>query len=334
MKEMGSNRLAPYVLFGVLLILGQLLPAQEASPGKTEKFRLGLLIEDDGFDGARKGAELAVREINEKGGIDGRSLELLVRSMEGPWGKGSKQAVELIFDQEVWALVGSSQGRNAHLIEQVIAKTNVVFLSAWAGDPTLSKAYVPHFFNCVPNSEQRAESIVRHMAERGRLDRWLLVYDDSYDSGQSVNSLMNQEKTKDNPPSSRILCRSSRDFDKVIAQIGEQDADALVVMCKEEVATALSDRIRSAGIDVPIYLDLAGVGDTSGLLSSYAYDAIRVLAMAIQSSDQDPSRLREAMTRTDYKGKTGAIRFDERGNRKGLPSLKETGPEIFSFGMP
>ena len=46
--------------------------------------------------------------------------------------------------------MGSHDGRNAHLVEQVATKSQVVFLSAWASDPTLSQAFVPWFFSCVP----------------------------------------------------------------------------------------------------------------------------------------------------------------------------------------
>ena len=333
MKSTVSKRLLPYAFWVLCLVMAQLLTAQDGKQTKGEAIRIGLLIEDEGFAEAREGAELAVREINQQGGLNGRRMELLVRSMEGPWRKGSKQAVELIFDQQVWALIGSSQGRNAHLVEQVIAKTNVVFLSAWAADPTLSKAYVPHFFNCVPNSDQRAEAIARHMGERGWLGRWLLVYDDTYDSGQSVNSLLNQERVKENPPVDRLVCGSPRDFDKLAERIADRKAEALVLFCNREMATGLSNRLRSRGIQIPIHLDVAAGGESPDLISSYAYDAVKVLAAAIRRSAYDPIRLREAMARTDYQGRTGKIKFDERGNRIGIPSPVETREEIFSVGL-
>ena len=83
--------------------------------------------------------------------------------MEGPWGTGSKQAVNLVFDEEVVAMLGSHDGRNAHLVEQVSAKSRVVFLSAWSGDPTLAQAFVPWFFNCVPNDLQQADVLIEEI---------------------------------------------------------------------------------------------------------------------------------------------------------------------------
>src|SRR5512139_444498 len=64
--------------------------------------KIGLLIQNKNSVAAKNGAELAI--INANSGSDkGIKFELVVRSMEGPWGTGSKQAVDLVFDEEVVA---------------------------------------------------------------------------------------------------------------------------------------------------------------------------------------------------------------------------------------
>jgi len=61
------------------------------------------------------------------------------------------------------ALFGSHDSRNAHLVEQAATKSQVVFVSAWSGDPTLSQAFVPWFFNCVPNDYQQVASLIEEI---------------------------------------------------------------------------------------------------------------------------------------------------------------------------
>jgi ABC-type branched-subunit amino acid transport system substrate-binding protein len=90
--------------------------------------KIGLLIQDNNSLAARYGAELAIRKANETGGFRGKQFRLITRSMEGPWGTGSKQAVDLIDGENVCAILGSHDGRNAHLVEQVSAKERIVFL--------------------------------------------------------------------------------------------------------------------------------------------------------------------------------------------------------------
>ena len=113
-------------------------------PDKTIK--IGLLIPDNNSIAAKHGAEMAIRKANENGGFDGKPFQLVIRSMEGPWGTGSKQAVDLIFEENVCAIMGSPDGRNGHLVEQVTTKARIVYLSIWASDPTLAQAFVPWYF--------------------------------------------------------------------------------------------------------------------------------------------------------------------------------------------
>src|SRR5665647_3614894 len=52
--------------------------------------KIGLLIQDSSWTSAVHGAELAISKTNDNGGLNGQKFQLVVRSMEGPWGTGSK----------------------------------------------------------------------------------------------------------------------------------------------------------------------------------------------------------------------------------------------------
>ena len=159
--------------------------------GTQESIKIGLLIQNSNSFAARNGAELAIMNANS---MDDKGLkfELVIKSMEGPWGTGSKQAVNLVFDEEVVALLGSHDGRNAHLVEQVSAKSRIVFLSAWSGDPTLSKAFVPWFFNCVPNDLQQADALIEEIYNKRKLNNIAVISDRGYDSQSALKNFLNQ----------------------------------------------------------------------------------------------------------------------------------------------
>ena len=140
-----------------------------------EIIKIGLLIPESGYIAAKNGAELAIRKANEMGGFAKYQFHLIVRSMEGPWGTGSKQAVTLVFDENVVAILGSHDGRNAHLVEQVTAKSRVVFLSAWSGDPTLAQAFVPWFFNSIYNDIQLADALIDEIYTKRSLDKIAVI---------------------------------------------------------------------------------------------------------------------------------------------------------------
>ena len=349
-------------LCALLQVLGLLafpfsMRAQASGSEEGNPIRIGVLLEDSLSVQARSGAELALREINARGGLSGRELQLLYRSMEGPWGRGSKQAVDLIFENEAWALVGASQGRNAHLIEQVIAKTSIVFVSAWTADPTLTKAYVPHFFNLVPNSEQQADAILKDLNGRREDSGWILVSDRSYDSKKAVEGITGRELYSKNPPLERLICESVEDGERAAQTILRLKARAVVIFCEPAIGWRIIRSIRAGTGDAFIYGNLALLDendpestnrpDLDRILvpaygnrgfadpkAAYTYDAVHLLADAIVKCGFDRSKLRKTVSESNCEGETGKIEFDALGNRKGLPGLIELSSENFLIPRP
>jgi len=347
------------------------LKAQPSTHPASKSIVLGLLLEDSTMVEARYGAQFAVNEINRNGGIENKQIVLSVKSMEGPWGVGSKKAVDLVFDQKAWALIGLLNGRNSHLVEQVAAKTDIPFVSAWAADPTLSKAYVPQFFNCVPNSEQQGRAILNDLLEKHKSEEWILVSDENYDSQIAVESLKKLDDFHKNPASDELKCNSSEDFDALIQKISEKNPKALVVYCKPELSLDLIRFLRVRGVRLPVYSSLSLLdertysrlvsdyfeevyffdygtwmtdrdsdfvrqfhneyGRDPGAMAANAYDAIQILAQALVKSDSDPKKLKQSLSKTSYKGKTGTIEFDRFGNRKStLPPVVVSSKRLYA----
>ena len=163
-----------------------------SQPEKTIK--IGLLVNEINSKAAINGANLAITKANENGGYKGKLFQLEIRSLEGPWGTGSKQAVSLIFDEKVCAILGSHDGRNAHLVEQAATKARTVFLSAWSSDPTLSQAFVPWFFTCVPNDLQQADALIDEIYNKRKIRSIAVVAENGYDPQSALDSFMKKNK--------------------------------------------------------------------------------------------------------------------------------------------
>ena len=145
---------------------------------------------------------------------------------------GSKQAVDLIFEENVWALLGSHDGRNAHLVEQAATKSTVVFLSAWSSDPTLSQAFVPWFFNCVPNDRQQADALIDEIYNKRKITRVATIADDDYDSNQALKSFLNHPKlTGKNKPVQFLFSNYIADLNVLSDQINQAGTDGIVLFC-------------------------------------------------------------------------------------------------------
>lgn len=214
--------------------------ATVAQESKYETVKIGLLINNEKSPAAKQAAAIAIRKANEKGGLNGRKFELVVRSMEGPWGTGSKQAIDLIFEENVWALMGSHDGRNAHLVEQAATKAGVVFLSCWSGDPTLSQAFVPWFFNCVPNDNQQAETVVNEIYYTKKFSNIISVTDKTYDSNQAYISFKKKAELSGKKEPGRLIWDDYiKDPDSLADRITKEDLDCLLIFCSPAASSRL-----------------------------------------------------------------------------------------------
>lgn len=203
--------------------------------------KIGLLIPDNKSLAAVRAAELAVNKANQSGGLKGRPFKIVVRSLEGPWGTGSKQAVDMIFNEKVWALMGSHDGRNAHLVEQSATKATVVFLSNWAGDPSLSQAFVPWFFNCVHNDDQQAAAIISGTVNNNQIKKITVVTDDDdYDSRVSFAAFEKASGEKGKTKLIILPCmKFLNDLNALTEKIQESDPDYVLLFCRPEISTEI-----------------------------------------------------------------------------------------------
>lgn len=235
--------------------------------------KIGLLIQDNKSFEARFGAEMAIRKANEKGGINGRKFQLATRSMEGSWGTGSKQAVDLIFEENVWAIMGSHDGRNAHLVEQASAKTRTVFLSAWTSDPTLSKAFVPWYFSCVPNDNQQAKALIDALYNKRKITKIAAIADNGYDSKLALSSFVKEAKINTKLEVLQVFYDNSiQNFDAILNQINKSDVNGIVLFGQPVASIKIIQQMRQKKMNQPIFGTLSLLGENKlagGELTKY-----------------------------------------------------------------
>ena len=306
---------------------------------------------------AKNASEMAISIANKKAIAGDPYFKLIVRNMDGPWGNGSKEAVNLIFEEKVWALMGSHDGRNAHLVEQVIAKINIPFLSAWASDPTLSQAFVPWYFSCVPNTNQQAEAFIKNTKNSNNLNKIAIVLDESYDSKLFLKSLLKEiKKVGGNDPLQLILTNSQKNYNLLIKKIREAKIRQIILLGEPLKALNFLEELRENEINLSIYGGLSLLAEEEyddnfrieiydnitvptsgnwldkkplsfkneyykrynkvpGAIAVYAYDGMNLILESIKLSGFDRTKIQKYLSKIRFKGVTGDVQFDKRGNR-------------------
>lgn len=244
-----------------LIPFGFISPDAQALPitGQQDStIKIGLLIQDNNSFAARHGAELAIIKANEKGGYKGKKFQLVVRSMEGPWGTGSKQAVDLIFDEKVSVLMGSHDGRNAHLVEQVSTKARLVFLSCWAGDPTLSQAFVPWFFSCIPNDLSQAEAFFDEVYKKRKLNNIAVISDNSYDLKLAMKNFIKKAESGGKHVSLQLQYDiQNKDFIDLISKVQKADIQGIILFGQPSASLKLNQQLQQKKMTQTVFGSLS-----------------------------------------------------------------------------
>jgi len=289
------------------------LHAIQKSDGQGKTVKIGLLIPDNNSLASKNGAEMAIRKANEKGGFNGKPFQLVVRSMEGPWGTGSKQAVSLIFEENVCAIMGSSDGRNGHLIEQVTTKARIVFLSAWASDPTLAQAFVPWYFSCVPTDLQQADALIEEIYNKRKIGKIAAVSDSSYDSKLALESFIKRTKLAGNTdPLQLFYDNSAQDFNGLINQIKKADVTGIILFGKPSASIRIINHLRQRKMNQSVFgtLSLLDEDEFSDMDLKYFENVVLVFSGNLSGSKSLAFREEFQKTYGKLPGAIAAYSFD------------------------
>jgi len=325
------------------------------TPLREDSISIGLLIPDPSYNKIIREAEMAIQKANQKGAYKGRPFKLVVRTTEGPWGAGSKESVSLVYEDEVCAYVGSLDGRNAHLAEQVAAKSHLAYLETRATDPTLSQAYVPWFMRMVPSDDQQARALLDLIGEE-EAGKIAILSREDYDTRYAVKSLDKFASREFGiNPYTASLDPEDTEIQKLITQILESGSNHLIIpFCSEAVFKVLAG-LRKLKPELKLYgtlafsYDLEKLGTDrdklnrdmqyldgmilvhsyaessiqlilhpTELSAAYAADGVRLIVAAVHTAGPDRQSISKFILTQDHPGsKTGPCRFDDLGNRCG-----------------
>jgi branched-chain amino acid transport system substrate-binding protein len=309
-----------------------------------------------------RAAALAVEQLNRAGGLEGVPFELVTRWDEDPWKGGSKQVVKLVYEDSVWAVIGSIDGGATHVAEQVITKAWLPLLSPISSDPTLTYIRIPWMFRLPPDDERQAEVLARDGILAESLTRVGVITSSDHDGRVFATEMLESMQAHRLTPAFHLQLPSHTDIAAVLERAMSFDPDGIVVRVAPPAVLALSRHLGREGADVALLmpwvpgLELDQVRNLYGgrilqvqpfsttdnpdydhltatyearyghhptPIDAYVYDAVHLLAQSLEESGLNRSQLRDAIAdRSGYLGVTGVISWDNAGGNTAQPVLR------------
>jgi branched-chain amino acid transport system substrate-binding protein len=222
-------------------------------------------------------AELAVEEINAKGGVLGRKLALDVAD-DGSGAVGAQRAFDsLLFQKKVNVLISmeTSAARNAGLPAVNKAKIPYIYTSFYEG-----KSCSPNMFVDAWVPEQQVPPIVDQFMTANKAKTFFLVGSDyAFGRGMLAFTKAYIEKRGGTIVGDEYLPMDGTDWTPIISKIRAAGADAIITSTAGGAPNVtLTKQLRAAGVTIP-YGNLAvdegtakGMGgDAAGIYISASY---------------------------------------------------------------
>ena len=222
-----------------------------------EPLKIGALLAVTGpasFLGAPEARtlEMLVEELNAKGGVDGRKVELLVKDTGGNPEKAISFARQLVEEDGVFAIVGPATSGETIAVKQVAEESKTILLSCAAAEVIVTPV-LPHVFKVAPKDSHAAELIFRQMKKMG-------VSRIGFLSSNTGFGKAGKEQVEKLAPAHGIVIAASEVYDKAatdltadVTKLKAANVEAILNWSIEPAQSIVIKNARQVGMSVPIF---------------------------------------------------------------------------------
>jgi len=165
---------------GILCILAMTVLLSLTACGNKEPIHIGIVgtMSGSGSDLAvtgRRGAELAVKEINEDGGIDGRMIELVIKDDKND-PEVAKSLVDAFIDEDIQLVIGHYTSGMMTAVVDKVNRANILYLGPTVSADELS-GRDDHFLRFIASTGEQAK-VLTSIAKDFNHKKFIIVVDE------------------------------------------------------------------------------------------------------------------------------------------------------------
>jgi ABC-type branched-subunit amino acid transport system substrate-binding protein len=310
-----------------------------------------------------KGAKLAIDEWNQKGGVNGRKVEIGVFDDQGDPTVGTNVARKIASEGYV-AMLGTAESAVTIAMAPILQQAGIPNITS-GQSPGLIAVKSPFLFLNGPTSLTYDETLAKYVVDqRGIKNIALITNNGSYGKGEHDSFTKALQTRGVTPVADQVVTTDQKDFSAALTNI-RQKKPQLIFLGAEEVESGLIvKQARDLGITVPfagaapqgtpVFLDTAGAANVEGPIVSTPYlsndvsEASKTFAAAYKTATGEEAELHGAKAYDgaqilltalkDSNGATGkeladAIRAVKHKGLLGDFAYDETGVGIFATSI-
>jgi branched-chain amino acid transport system substrate-binding protein len=304
-----------------------------------------------------RGAQLAAEQVNAAGGIKGRPIKLIVEDSEYRPQAGVEAATKLFdVDQVPAAIVFGGSSVTLPIAEMAAPKGRII-MNTSASSPKLGN-FPGTLYSTLPLDDIVGKELGIYAAKKGAKTAVFIVPNNTFGTGLMDAAVASFTAAGGKVLRKIIYTEGQPDYRPDLQPLQQAKPDAIVSAGYGDDTRTVFKAARELGITAPWYVGypsifsvedpawmdgkLSGI-DNGGLTGPvgkdikadyvkkftgeprphyyYSYDALMLLARAMQQAGDDPAAIKAALpgVAKAYAGATGQIEWDERGQRINPP---------------
>lgn len=342
----------------VIAIIGTNPTGFVSLPTAGGEIKIGFIVAQSGTlavggNESLKGLLLAEKEINERGGVNGKKLHLIVEDDKSSATDAITGFHKLVNVDGAGIVIGGQTSEEALVIAPLAEKGSVLFFSSTATATKLNDAG-EFVFKFQAGNEAHAEKISNAMLALGYKKIGAIYATTEYCEDQlfflnrefeekgitkvaaeqyetaSTDARTQLLKLQAAQPDAVYMCGFYEDQGRVLKQARELGLEQQF-FAVTTIENAKFLEIAGKGAEGVIYTsttfscDNANAkqfcekyeqefGEKATYRSAYLYDALFVIAKAIEKAGAEPNAVKEELLKTQFNGIAGLVEFDSKGN--------------------
>lgn len=220
-----------------------------------------------------RGAELAVKEINDAGGVDGHKIELYNADSQGTPVEGVSATRRLIDEDEVGFIIGDVSSSVTLAMQPVAEDAEVLLLNAASSNPKITYgAGVGGYkwtYRNYPTDENRALLVAKYAAEQRHFTKFAVLSVDT-DYGRSAIEFTKKylPEFKGEILSEDYYKEGEVDFRSVLSKIRDNGAQAIIMYGLADTTPIVARQMVELGLAGKVTLIGNGEFNTAKTISS------------------------------------------------------------------
>lgn len=200
---------------------------------------------------ALNGAQIAVNELNEAGGVLGRQLEIVSYDDKSSPEEAVKAATKLVQVDKVNAIFGSLHSANVQAAAPVIEEAQTLCVAGGTSPTWLQQGYT-YLFRSISNSSVSAKQLAKYADSQNLRSIALFTSNSEYGTSGADAFKTACEAYDITFAASETMTDGDRDFTGQFAKINAANPDAVFIWCLGDDLGAVTKQLRQSGFDGPI----------------------------------------------------------------------------------